>query len=88
MNSVLKMREFDLVVATTKSLGIGKNGTMSWRLKDDLNYFRKVTTETKDPAKKNVCIMGRKTYFSIPEKFRPLPNRHNIIISNNQNLKT
>lgn len=81
------MRKFDLVVAATKKLGIGLNGTIPWRLKEDMNYFRKITTDTKDSSKKNVCIMGRKTYLSIPEKFRPLPNRFNIVISRNQNLK-
>ncbi|KAL5019743.1 hypothetical protein ScPMuIL_002635 [Solemya velum] len=46
-----------------------------------MNFFKKITTETENPEKKNAVIMGRKTYFSIPEKFRPLANRINIVLS-------
>lgn len=81
------MRTFDIVVAATPQLGIGKNGTIPWTIRADLNFFKKVTTETKDQTKKNACIMGRKTYFSIPPKFRPLPNRYNIVLSKDPSLK-
>ncbi|XP_033725589.1 uncharacterized protein LOC117315490 isoform X2 [Pecten maximus] len=51
----------------------------------DMEVFKRITTETKDPDKKNVVIMGRKTWVSIPEKFRPLPRRINIILSRTMN---
>ncbi|CAC5415032.1 DHFR [Mytilus coruscus] len=71
----------NLVVAACNSRGIGKNGQLPWRIRKDMDFFKKITMETKDPDKKNVVIMGRKTWFSIPEKFRPLPKRINIILS-------
>ena len=71
-----------LVVAMTdKAKGIGINGTLPWRLAKDLKHFANVTTHTANPAKMNAVIMGRKTWFSIPKSFRPLPNRLNVIIS-------
>lgn len=38
---------------------------------------------TKDEAKQNAVIMGRKTWESIPSKFRPLPSRLNIVLTRN-----
>ncbi|XP_069101861.1 uncharacterized protein [Argopecten irradians] len=71
----------NLVVAACNNRGIGINGKLPWRLKKDMEVFKRITTETKDPEKKNVVIMGRKTWMSIPEKFRPLQKRINIILS-------
>ena len=44
-------------------------------------YFKEITSSVEDSAKKNVVIMGRKTWESIPAKFRPLPGRLNIVLS-------
>lgn len=66
---------YQLIVATDKNFGIGNNGSLPWpKNKMDMDFFKSKTTE-------NIVIMGRKTWESIPEKFRPLPNRINIIIS-------
>lgn len=46
-----------------------------------MSYFKRLTSETKDASKQNVVIMGRKTWESIPNKFRPLPGRMNIVLS-------
>lgn len=58
---------------------------MPWKLAKDLTYFKNLTTRAPD-NKQNAVIMGRKTYESIPEKFRPLPNRLNIVLSRNQKI--
>jgi len=50
------------------------NNKLCWNLKKDLKFFSEKTTW-------NVVIMGRNTYFSLPEKFRPLPNRINFVVS-------
>ncbi|XP_033726108.1 dihydrofolate reductase-like [Pecten maximus] len=73
----------NLVVAACNNRGIGINGSLPWRksLKKDMEVFKRITTETKDPDKNNVVIMGRKTWMSIKEKYRPLPRRINIILS-------
>lgn len=70
-----------IVAGLLPSLGIGAKGTLPWKLKQEMKYFRKVTTFTKCASKQNVVIMGRRTWESIPPKFRPLPNRLNIILT-------
>lgn len=68
-------------VAATQKLGIGMNGTMPWKLPADMAYFKQLTTATADRRKMNAVIMGRKTWESIPTKFRPLKGRFNVVLS-------
>lgn len=72
-----------IVAALLPEFGIGYKGQLPWSLKQEMKYFRKLTTTTIDPTKKNAVIMGRKTYYSIPPKFRPLKNRMNIVLTRN-----
>lgn len=53
---------------------IGANGRLPWHLPDDMKWFREQTMG-------KPVIMGRKTFESIPERFRPLPGRHNIVLT-------
>jgi len=69
-----------VIVASTAKGGIGKDGGIPWRLKDDMAYFKRITT-TAPSGKTNAVIMGRKTWESIPAKFRPLPDRLNVVLS-------
>jgi dihydrofolate reductase len=69
-----------IVAATSSNLGIGLKGTLPWRLKRELAYFKKVTTYNPQNLP-NVVIMGRKCWESIPVKFRPLSDRINVILS-------
>jgi dihydrofolate reductase len=66
-----------IVIAVASNGVIGNNNSLVWKQKADLQHFRKITTN-------NTIIMGRKTYDSIG---KPLPNRNNIVISRNKNLK-
>lgn len=75
---------FTIIVAADLNNGIGKNNNLPWRLKGDMKYFKEKTTTTTVVGEKNVVIMGRNTWISIPEKFRPLPDRLNIVLSSNQ----
>lgn len=80
---------FTVIVAADSNNGIGKNNNLPWRLKGDMKYFKEKTTTTTVYSERNVVIMGRNTWVSIPEKFRPLPDRLNIVLSNNHEfLKT
>ena len=77
-SSVSKLpSSFDLVVAMDRARGIAREGDMPWHLPGDLAFFAKLTTGNGN----NVVVMGRKTWESIPERFRPLPRRRNIVIT-------
>ncbi|NP_571850.1 dihydrofolate reductase [Danio rerio] len=82
-------RILNCIVAVCPDMGIGKNGNLPWhpiRLSNELKHFQKMTMTPSDEGKKNVVIMGRKTWFSIPAAHRPLKNRINIVLS--RELKT
>jgi len=80
------MRPFAIVVAFDSHYGIGKNGQLPWVLPSDLKHFKDITTSVTNPAKKNAVIMGRKTWDSLPPKFRPLPGRINLVLSKGGDL--
>jgi dihydrofolate reductase len=63
-----------LVVAYARNRVIGRDGGLPWHLPSDMQHFRELTTG-------GTVVMGRKTYASIPERFRPLPGRRNIVLS-------
>ena len=69
-----------LIVAVSENNVIGKDNDLVWNLPDDMNFFKKTTIG-------HFVIMGRKNYESIPEKFRPLPNRTNVIITRQTNFQ-
>ncbi len=71
----------DIIVCVDNSDGIGKDNSIPWKLPEDLKHFKEITTKTSKPAYTNAVIMGRKTWESIPERYRPLPDRINIVIS-------
>lgn len=77
------MKKFNIILAVDNENWIGKCWDLAWRIPDDMKYFKNITTTTKDSNKQNAVVMGRITWESIPEKFRPLPNRYNCILSRN-----
>jgi dihydrofolate reductase len=84
MPSPARSLPLTLILAATPSLGIGKNGTLPWpQLKKEMGYFARVTNRvpSSQRGKINAVIMGRKTWDSIPEKFRPLKGRLNVVIT-------
>lgn len=62
------------IVAMDQNRLIGAGDSLPWRLPDDMGWFRRQTMG-------KPVIMGRKTYESIPAKFRPLPGRRNIVLT-------
>ncbi|KAG9314340.1 dihydrofolate reductase-like domain-containing protein [Chiua virens] len=77
------MSRLTLIVAATTKNGIGLSGTMPWHIPKDLAYFSRVTTNTTSTDQMNAVFMGRKTWESIPHKFRPLKKRINVVLSTN-----
>lgn len=63
-----------LIAALASNRAIGKDNALLWHLPEDLRHFRETT-------RGKPVIMGRKTWESLPEPFRPLPGRHNIVVS-------
>ena len=69
-----------LIVAVSENGVIGKDNDLIWHLPKDMKFF-------KDTTMGHHVIMGRKNFESIPHKFRPLPNRTNIVITRQSNYK-
>ena len=63
-----------LIFARAENGVIGKDGAMPWHLPEDLAHFRRVTQGCP-------VIMGRRTWASIPPRFKPLPGRRNIVLT-------
>ena len=63
-----------LIYARAANGVIGKDNTLPWHLPEDLAHFKRTTLGCP-------VIMGRKTWDSLPPKFRPLPGRLNIVIT-------
>lgn len=74
-------KRFSIILATDEKNWIGKKWNLAWNLSSDLKYFKKITTQITDKNKKNAVIMWRKTWESIPKRFRPLPWRTNCVLS-------
>ncbi len=72
----------NIIVAVDKNFGIGSDQTIPWNIPEDREHFKRITTTVHDTTKINAVIMGRKTWESLPNQYRPLPGRLNIIISN------
>ncbi|KPV75252.1 uncharacterized protein RHOBADRAFT_43740 [Rhodotorula graminis WP1] len=79
MPADMKPVPLTLVVAATPSNAIGRNSTLPWRLSNEMAYFARVTKGEK-PGR-NAVIMGRKSWEGIPSRFRPLPERENVVVS-------
>ncbi len=74
---------FDIVVAADEKLGIGRSGGIPWRLRGDMAHFVALT-KSGEAGPQNAVIMGRRTWESIPQRFRPLPQRINVVVSRSE----
>ena len=74
------MTEIIVIVAVAQNGVIGKDNDIPWRIKEDFQHF-------KDATLGFPCIMGDKTYESLPEGARPLPGRENIVLTFDKNYK-
>jgi dihydrofolate reductase len=68
------MPEIILIVAVARNRVIGKDNRLLWNIPEDMAHFKRLTAG-------HAVLMGRKTWESLPERFRPLPGRRNIVIS-------
>ena len=63
-----------IIAAVAENNVIGKDNDLIWRLPDDMAFFKEKTAS-------HCVLMGRRNFHSIPERFRPLPRRSNIVVS-------
>lgn len=75
---------FSIVVAMDSNRGIGIENRLPWRIPEDMQFFKHITISDSVNGQQNAVIMGRLTYESLPKAFRPLPERHNIVLTRNQ----
>ncbi|PQA78899.1 dihydrofolate reductase [Rhodoferax sp. TS-BS-61-7] len=73
-NAAASSPRLHLIYARAANGVIGVNGTLPWHLPEDLAHFKRTTLGCP-------VIMGRKTWDSLPPKFRPLPGRTNIVVT-------
>lgn len=72
--------KINIIVAYASNHAIGKDNALLWHLADDMAFFKQQTSG-------HTVVMGKNTYLSLPKKFRPLPNRLNIVISSQSPLE-
>ena len=70
----------NIIAAVSENNVIGKDNSLIWNLPLDMKFFKEKTLG-------HCIITGRKSYESIPEKYRPLPNRINIVITRQKNYE-
>jgi len=78
-----KSSSLSIVVALDDLNGIGRENRIPWTIKNDLKFFRFVTSKIVDPTKQNAMIVGRKTFQTFP---KALPNRLNIVVTSQSDL--
>jgi dihydrofolate reductase len=66
-----------LIWAQSANGVIGRDGGLPWHLPEDLKHFRTLTAGA-------TVLMGRRTWESLPPRFRPLPGRRNVVLSRTQ----
>lgn len=76
----------NLIAAVDNKWRIGFNGKLLYHCPADMKNFKELTTQNLSGTGQNVVIMGSKTLLSFP-KGEPLPNRYNIVLSFNENLR-
>lgn len=71
--------KISLIAAVAENGVIGRDNDLPWHLPDDMKFFMETT-------KGHYVILGRKNYESLPAKYKPLPNRTNIIVTRRKNF--
>lgn len=78
-------RKFKIIACIDLNRGLGFENKLPWSIPKELEYFYATTTSTKENNKMNSVIMGRTTSESIPDKYFPLKERNNIVITRDNN---
>jgi dihydrofolate reductase len=76
-----------LIVAADLKNGIGIKGKLPWQLPGDMKHFRYTTIKTENDQYRNMVLMGRVTWDSLPLNSRPLKARKNVVVTRNKDFK-
>lgn len=76
-------KPISIIVASSLEYGIGYENKLCWNIPNELKHFRDITMRRHNKNKKNCIIMGKNTWYSLPNAPSPLKDRINIIISVN-----
>ena len=68
------MAEIIVIAAVAENNAIGKDGDIPWRIKEDFQHFQ-------DKTMGHPCVMGDKTFESLPDNAKPLPGRENVVLT-------
>lgn len=74
---------YNIVVATDLNNGFGTQGRLPWRIPEEMRHFKFITSHA-PRGKKNMIVMGRKTWDSIPFNNKPLSDRINVVFTQNE----
>jgi dihydrofolate reductase len=74
------MTGIGMIWARSSAGVIGADGGMPWHVPEDLAHFRQVTGSA-------AVVMGRRTWDSLPERFRPLPGRRNVVLTRDESWR-
>ena len=74
------MASITLIASVARNGAIGRDNQLLWRLPEDMRRFKALTLG-------HAVLMGRKTWESLPPKFRPLPGRRNFVVSRNEDYR-
>lgn len=70
-----------ILAAIDQNDGLGHQGKLPWCISGDTKFMKTTMTATRDPTKKNLVVIGRKSWESIPPRFRPLKGRETVVLS-------
>jgi len=71
----------NMILAIDEKNGLWIKWKLAWQISKDMSFFKEITSKTNNSSKYNALIMWKKTWNSIPLKFKPLKNRINCILS-------
>ncbi|MCC6522910.1 MAG: dihydrofolate reductase [Polyangiaceae bacterium] len=82
----LTRASFEVVAACDEGRGLGYRGELPWRAPGDVAFFKALTTQVPRVGIENAIVMGRKTWDTVPPRFRPLRGRLNVVVTRDRAL--
>ncbi|KAL3271372.1 hypothetical protein HHI36_021856 [Cryptolaemus montrouzieri] len=78
--------QYNLIGVVSENMGIAKDGELPFNLPKEYEFYMRITKETKDKTRKNIVIMGRKSWDCLSDNDRPMPGRINFVLTSKKDL--